>query len=183
VASSTITGRFLSTVRSRPDTVALRRRVGDDYETTTWAQYGDGAARVAAGLLDLGVQRGDRVVLLIENRPEFHLADVGALVAGATPISIYNSSSPEQVRYLVGHCGARVAIVDDAEHLERILAVRDELPALEHVVVIDDAGIEGVTDTPGPGAVLRWRALLEHEPASLEGAAAAARPDDLATVI
>ena len=186
-AGPTITSRFLATVRSRPDAVALRRRVGDGYETTTWAQYGDGAARVAAGLLTLGVQRGDRVVLLMDNRPEFHLADVGVLVAGATPISIYNSSSPEQIRYLVGHCGARVAIVDDAEHLERILAVRNELPAIEHVVVIDDEAVDAVTRSTGTRSigtpVLRWRSLLDHEPVSLEDAAAAARPDDLATVI
>jgi len=176
----TITGRFVATVRGRPDSVALRRRVGDDYETTTWAQYGDGAARVAAGLRSVGVDRGDRVVLLIDNRPEFHLADIGALLAGATPISIYNSSSPEQIQYLVGHCAARVAIAGDVDQLERILAARDELPSLEHVVVIDDAGSDRVTGTE---RVLRWDALLAHEPVSLEEAAAAARPDELATVI
>ena len=178
----TITGRFLATVRSRPSAVALRRRVGDAYETTTWAQYADGATRAAAGLLALGVDRGDRVVLLIDNRPEFHLADVGALLAGATPISIYNSSSPEQIQYLVGHCASRVAIVADVDHLERILAVRDELPSLEHVVLIDDTGIDRVT-AADTARVLRWDALLAHEPVSLEEAAAAARPDELATVI
>jgi long-chain acyl-CoA synthetase len=178
----TVTGRFVATVGDRPDALALQWRragVGDDFEVTTWAEYGERAARVAAGLRDLGVTRGDRVVLLIGNRPEFHFADVGALLAGATPISIYNSSSPEQVRYLAANCAARVAIVDDLDHLERLLAVRDELPALEHVVLVDDADVDAVAE----GAVLRWADLLDHEPVSLEDAAAAARPDELATVI
>ncbi len=174
--ADTITSRFVDIVRSRPDAVALRRRMGDDYETTTWAGYADGAARVAAGLAALGIGRGDRVVLLVANRPEFHLADVGVLLLGATPISIYNSSSAEQTRYLLAHCGAKAAIADDADHLDRILGVREELPALEHLVVIDDDGVDDPT-------VHRWAELLSHEPVSIEAAAAAAAPDDLATVI
>ena len=78
---------------------------------------------------------GDRVVLMMRNRPEFHVAGHGrACCCGATPISIYNSSAPEQVEYLVGHCEAEVAIVEDDGYLERFLKVRDELPALEHIV-------------------------------------------------
>ena len=72
--------------------------------------------------------------------------------------------------------GAKAAIADDADHLDRILSVREELPALEHVVVIDDDGIDDPT-------VHRWAELLAHEPVSIEAAAAAAAPDDLATVI
>jgi long-chain acyl-CoA synthetase len=187
-SAPTVTGRFVATVRDRPDAVALRRRrnrdeaengAGDEFESLTWAGYGDRAARAAAGLLDLGVARGDRVVLLIDNRPEFHVADVGALLAGATPISIYNSSSPEQIQFLAGHCAARVAIVGDVDHLERLLEVRDALPSLEHVVLIDDAEPDAVTTS----TVLRWRELLDHEPVSLDDAAAAARPEELATVI
>jgi len=174
--ADTITSRFLATVRSRPDAIALRRRVGDDYETTTWAEYADGAARIAAGLAALGVGRGDRVVMLVANRPEFHLTDVGALLLGATPISIYNSSSSEQAAFLLGHCHAKVAVADGADHLDRILAVRDDLPALEHVVVMDDDGVDDPT-------VHRWRELLTHDPVSIEAAVAAARPDELATVI
>jgi long-chain acyl-CoA synthetase len=174
--ADTMTSRFVATVRSRPDAVALRRRVGDDYETMTWAEYAEGAARVAAGLAALGVGRGDRVVLLIANRPEFHVADVGVLLLGATPISVYNSSSADQAAYLLGHCEAKVAIVDDAAHFDRIHSIRESLPALEHVLLIDDVEV----DDP---AVHRWGDLLTHEPVSIDDAAAVARPDELATVI
>ena len=71
--------------------------------TLTFGDYADRATRLAAGLQVVGVGAGDRVVMLIGNRPEFHVADVAVLLLGATPISIYNSSSPDQIRYLAGH--------------------------------------------------------------------------------
>src|SRR5256885_16396950 len=85
-----------------------------------------------------GVQPGDRILLMMRNRPEFYSADMGALLAGATPISIYNSSSPEQIEYLAGHSEAVVAVVGDVGMLERFLKVRAELPALRKIVLLDD---------------------------------------------
>ena len=113
VAGQTIPLRFLDTLRARPDAVALRFRDGEAARSLTFADYADRAGRVAGGLAELGVVRGRRVVLLMRNRPEFHEADLGVLLAGGTPISIYNSSSPEQIRYLVGHCRAELAIVEE----------------------------------------------------------------------
>ena len=113
-APDTIPGRFLRTVTDRGADVALRQKVGDDVRVLTFAEYADQAARAAAGLRALGVGPGDRVVMLMGNRPEFHVADVAALLLGATPISIYNSSSPEQIAYLAGHAEASVAIVEDS---------------------------------------------------------------------
>ena len=147
IAGTTVTTNFLETVSSRPDAVALRWTHGGAERITTWAEYAEQATRLAAALTELGVRPGDRVVLLMRNRPEFHVADVATLLVGATPISIYNSSSPEQIRYLAQHCGAQVAIVEDAEFLERLLEVRDDLPQLAHVVVIDEA--RGVPDRRG----------------------------------
>jgi long-chain acyl-CoA synthetase len=173
----TISTRFLATVAACRDEVALRQASVDGEQVLTYAEYADQATRVAAALHELGVGHGDRVVLLIRNRPEFHVADVGALLAGATPISIYNSSSPEQIAYLAGHCEATVAIVEHGEFLQRLAEVRDQLPALRHVVVIEP---EGADEHRG---VIAWEQLLGASPVDLEAAAAIAQPDDLATVI
>jgi long-chain acyl-CoA synthetase len=102
---------------------------------------------------------------------------MGALLVGATPISIYNSSAPEQVPYLAGHCEAKVAILEDVGYLERFLKVRSELPALEHMVVMEDP------DGLAPEDVLSWDALVGSEPVELEDASRVAQPSDLATVI
>ena len=173
----TVPSRFLQTVRSRPDAVALRARDGDGWQETTFAEYAEDACRVAAGLPGLGVGRGDRVVLMMRNRPEFSVADMAVLLRGATPISIYNSSAPEQVQFLVGHCDAKVAIVEDVGYLERFLKVRSELPALEHIVLMEDP------DGVAPDDVGAWDALLALDPVDIEAASQVAQPSDLATVI
>ncbi len=177
VEGETIATHFLTTVGERPDAVALRWTHEGEPAALTYREYADQATRLAAALAGLGVERGVRVVLLVRNRPEFHVADVATMLAGGTPISIYNSSPPEQIRYLVAHCGASVAIVEDRGFLDALLSVRADLPDLRHIVVIDEP--EG----GAPPGVLRWDALLGADPVDLERAAHAVRPDDLATVI
>ncbi|GIU90741.1 MAG: hypothetical protein KatS3mg010_1840 [Acidimicrobiia bacterium] len=175
--TTTLPQHFARTVAEHGDRVALRWKDGDAVRESTWREYGDAVARVAAALRDLGVGRGDRVVLMMRNRPEFHVADTATTVLGATPISIYNSSAPEQVAYLVGHCGAKVAVVEDIGFLERFLKVRSELTALRNLVVIDDP------DSLAPADVLRWDALAGASPLDLDAELGNARADDLLTVI
>ncbi|MGZ6972568.1 MAG: AMP-dependent synthetase/ligase [Acidimicrobiia bacterium] len=176
VRGQTVPTRFVETVRAKPDGVALRWKDGDTWRHWTWTDYAERATRLAASLQELGVKRGDRVVLMMRNRPEFHVADLAALLLGATPISIYNSSAEEQVQYLVGHCEASVAILEDQEYLDRFLAVRSALPSLEHMITIDAPGGR-------PDGVLAWDDLIAGVPLDLDAAAAIARPEDIATVI
>ncbi|MCU1375633.1 MAG: Long-chain-fatty-acid--CoA ligase [Actinomycetia bacterium] len=170
----TVVSLFLETLAAKPDQVAYRWRTDDGWATLTWAEVADRAAHVAGGLLAAGVDSGDRVLLLMRNRPEFHVADLGVLLAGATPISIYNSSSAEQIAYLAGHAKARVAIVEDAGFLARVQAVRAELPALERVYLLDGEPT---------GDVHPWHELFTAEPGGLDSGAARNHPDGLATVI
>lgn len=165
--------RFLDTVAARGGDPALRWRRDGSWSYLSWDGYGARAASVAAGFGRLGVEHGDRVGLLLHNRPEFHVADLGALFAGAVPVSYYNTSPPDRLAYLVGHSRARVVVVDDASGLERLLAVRERLPGLRHVVVVDD---------PPPGSV-PFGELEATTPADLEVAASKVDPSDVATII
>ncbi len=176
VAGQTVPRQFRDTVEARADTVALRWTDGTPGQLT-WAEYAAQACRVAAGLADLGVGRGDRVVLMIRNRPEFHIADMATLLVGATPVSIYNSSAPEQIEYLAGHSEAKVAIAGDVGFLERFLKVRSQLPDLRHLVVVDDAG--GLA----PADVTSLAELGSAAPLDLGQAAEVSRPEDLVTLI
>ncbi len=178
VAGQTFASRWLETVAAHPDLVALRSKDGDGWLEITFADLADRVARTAAGLRALGVGPGDRVVMMMRNIPEFHVVDLAAVFCGATAISIYNSSSAEQVAYLAGHSGARVAVVEDMGFAERFATVRDQLPALEHMVVLHEPeGIAG--DDLIPGAAL----TDGHDPVDLDAAAADITPDMLATVI
>ena len=111
----------------------MRWKDGDGWAGWTFAEYADRVARAASAFRAMGLSPGDRVVLMMRNIPEFHVLDMAALMCGATPISIYNSSSPEQIAYLVGHCGAKVAIVEDAGFLDRFTPVRDQLGDLKAI--------------------------------------------------
>ncbi|MSO36847.1 MAG: long-chain fatty acid--CoA ligase [Acidimicrobiia bacterium] len=173
VRGQTVATRFRDTVRERPDAVAIRAKQGDGWMEWTWWDYADRACRLAAALGDLGVTRGDRVVLMMRNRPEFHVADVAVVLCGATPISIYNSSTSEQVQYLTEHCHATIAIVEDATFLKRFEAVRDQLPLIRDIVMID-----GESD-----GAYSWDILMESDPVDLDEASKIAQPSDLATVI
>jgi long-chain acyl-CoA synthetase len=180
VAGRTVPAVFAETVAARPDAVALRWRApGSDTASAslTWSQYAEQACRIAAGLSELGIRSGDRVLLMMRNRPEFHPADMGALLAGATPFSVYNSSSPEQIEYLAGHSEAVAAIVGDIGMLERFLKVRSALPDLRNLVLIDDP------DRLAPSDVVPFGDLLGAAPVDLGEAAGRVRADDLLTLI
>jgi long-chain acyl-CoA synthetase len=125
----------------------------------------------------MGVAKGEHVVLMMRNIPEFHVVDMAAYMIGATPISIYNSSSPEQVEYLVNHSEAVFAIVEDMGFLERFLKVRDQLGGLRGIVVLNDP------DGLAPDDVLGHEALHAHGSIDLADAASHVDPDDLATMI
>jgi len=176
-ADRTVPTVFRETVAAAGDSVALRWKDGDGWGQLTFAEYADLATRAAAGFADLGVEPGDRIVIMMGNRPEFHYVDVGALLVGATPVSIYNSSSPEQVQYLTNHCEAVVAIVENAGYLERFLKMRDDLPTLRAIVLLER------DDTSNSDDVVAWDAFMGHDPVDIERAAGIVKPDDLATMI
>ncbi|HEX8065172.1 MAG TPA: long-chain fatty acid--CoA ligase [Thermoleophilaceae bacterium] len=130
----TLCGAFQVTAAEFPDRVALRTK-GDEF-TLSWADYGRKVERVAAGLAALGLGRGDTMGLMLVNRPDFHWFDTAAMHLGATPFSVYNTYSPEQVEYLASDAECRVVVTEKA-FVERILAVKGSCESLEHVICVD----------------------------------------------
>jgi len=177
VAERTVASEFLATLAAHGDRTAMRWMTAEQsWDSMTFNEMADRAARAAAGLRSLGIEPGDRVLLMMRNIPEFHYLDLAALFLGATPVSIYNSSSAEQVAYLAGHCAAKVAVVENEGFLSKFLEVRDQLENLESIVVL----------TPPaelPAAVFGPEALTDPEPLNLVEAAKIGSPKDLATII
>jgi long-chain acyl-CoA synthetase len=178
VEGQTIPSMFVQTVGAYGDEVALRWRNDDGtWGEWTFADYAERVASAAAGLRQKGVGPGTRVVLMLRNIAEFHVLDMAVYFCGGTAVSVYNSSSPEQIAYLAGHCEAHLGLVEDIGFLESFLKVRDELPALEHLGVLSDP--EGLA----PGDVFTYEELLGADPIDLAEAASIAQPEDLATII
>ncbi len=178
VEGRTVCTSFLETVGAHPEAIALRWRSWDEsWGEWSYRDYAHRVARVAAAYRAFGVQPGDRIVIMMRNIPEFHVLDLAAYFCGATPVSIYNSSSPEQVQYLASHCGAVLGVAEDIGFLERFLKVRDELPGLRTLAVLRDP------DGLAPQDVRKVDDWLHHEPLDLDAAAADCEPDQLATMI
>jgi long-chain acyl-CoA synthetase len=137
--AATMCEAFGLVAAERRDQVALRT-LGDGI-SITFAEYGERVRSLAGGLHALGVRRGDRVAFMLTNRPEFHLLDTAAMHLGATPFSIYNTSSAEQIAYVLGDAGNRVMIVE-AAFLDRARAAIAQAGTVEHLVVLDRAGAQ-----------------------------------------
>jgi long-chain acyl-CoA synthetase len=180
VGTATAPRLFLELVSRHPDAPALHSMKGDapgEWNRWTFGEVADHVARAAAGLRAVGVTPGERVLLMMRNRPDFHWFDLAAQFLRATPVSIYNSSSPEEIQYLAHHAEAEIAIVEDPGFLERILKVRDELPALQRIYVIEPPA-EAMPEGVAPASE-----LLAHVPADLRALADATEPADIATLI
>ena len=134
LAARTMIEAFRLTADAHPDRVALR--TPDDSLSYTFADVRERAERLAAGLHGLGLRRGDSLGIMLVNRPEFHVVDLAGLCVGATPFSIYNTSAPEQIEYLFGDAGARIALTE-RQFVERVLAARDAGTPLETIILLD----------------------------------------------
>jgi long-chain acyl-CoA synthetase len=143
----------------------------------TYPELGRAAREIAGGMMSLGIERADRVAVLSETRPEWTLADFGVTSAGATLVPIYHTNSPEECRYVLEHSESRVVIVENDAQLAKIDAVREKLPALEHVVAIDGDGRAAMSL-----AELRFHGAA-IDPDELDRRVRSIEPDDLATII
>ncbi len=117
--------------------VAVKYKQGDQWVSRTFEEVREIVRPLAMGLVDLGVSKGDRVSILGNTRPEWTYFDFAALSIGATVVPIYQTNSPEECRYVLDNSDAKVVVVEDAEQLEKVRQVRDQLPQLEQVVLME----------------------------------------------
>jgi long-chain acyl-CoA synthetase len=183
-AGRTVCSELAAAASQWGDLPAYSDRDGGPWQTLTWAQTRERVLQVAAGLAALGLQPGERVALMLPNRVEHVLADLGALHAGGTGVTIYPTLAPDQVAYVAGDCEARIAVLDGAAELARWQPVLDQLPGLRHVIVRDAAAC------PPGEPYLTWDDLLalgaERQPglaAEIDRRIAAVTPEDPATLL
>jgi long-chain acyl-CoA synthetase len=171
--------------RNHGDTLALAWKDGTGWASMTWREYRERVAELAVGLSSIGFGPGDFAAIMMRNRPEHLIADLGIVHRGGRPVSFYNTLAPDQIAYIAGHCDAKVAIVEDREFLERWEKVRSELPKLETVIVLEDADEFAEYDW-----VLSWDEIMERGRSALssarddfEAAWKRVEPDEPATLI
>jgi long-chain acyl-CoA synthetase len=145
-AAVTLPAMLLRHADARPKGVAMRAKRLGRWEETTWAEYENRAAQVGLGLRELGVMAGDNVAVLAENRPEWLFADLGIQGIGAVTVGVYPTSSEAELAHLLADSKSKVVVVEDEEQFDKTLLVRDQLPQLEKIVVVDTRGIRSLED-------------------------------------
>ena len=122
---------------------ALKHKLGGEWVEVSYEQLDRTVTELALGLVDLGIEPGDRVSILSHTRPEWTYACFATFAAGAIVASIYQTNSAEECHYVLHHSGARAVFVEDAEQLAKVRAVEADLPALEFVIVMQSADADG----------------------------------------
>jgi long-chain acyl-CoA synthetase len=146
------------------DMPAVRYKDGEQWVDRSFSEVLEIVRPLALGLVELGVEKGDRVSILGNTRPEWTYFDFAALSIGATVVPIYQTNSPEECRYVLENSDSKVVVVEDDEQLEKIRKVRDQLPQLEQVVRMtgsseDSLSIEDLAAKGAAGDDARWETL------------------------
>jgi long-chain acyl-CoA synthetase len=181
--ASTLNQLFFKSLEHYKQPAAYQVKRDGKYQPIPHTEVLDRVRRIALGLQALGLQRGDRVAIISENRPEWAYADWACLTSGLADVPIYATLPPEQVVHPIANSGAKVVFVSNELQASKVKAGRGEMPALQHVICF--------TATKVPGSDMTF-AELEAKGAAADNAESAARwrenamqvkPDDLATII
>ena len=180
--AASVPAMFRDRVAATPATEAFRYPDNDGWTSVTWQQVGERVELVAAGLIALGMNPEDRVALASGTRYEWVVVDFGILAAGAATTTVYPTTNAPDVAYIVANSGSRVVVAEDQEQVDKLIAHRAELPAVEKVVIIDGTGDGDWVITLDELEQL-GKQLLADAPNAVNDRIDAIRPDQLATLI
>jgi long-chain acyl-CoA synthetase len=173
---------FLKAAASgKPD--LLISKVGGEWKPISAVDFGYTVRALSLGLNALGIQPGDRVAILSENRPEWAIADYAILCAGGWSVPIYPTLPAQQIAPLLKDSGARAIFVSSLEQLGKILTIRSQCPALEYVITFDASPPQEPGFLAFGQAVDRGRPALDMNPAAFEQRAGRVKAEDVATII
>jgi len=177
----TLSQLFLNTVKTyiKPDILAAKR--DGHYVPIPTEEYARRVRHLSLGLADLGLGQGDKLVLLAENRPEWTITDMAVLCAGAVTVPIYTSLMPEQIKYMINDSDAKIVVCSNRNLWLKVEAVRGDLKAVKHFVLMDEEGPQGVMSLSE--IMSRGKTVETSAPDLFEKRALAVKPDDLASII
>jgi len=179
VAGRTLCDELRDVAEASGEAYAYSDEAGDGWQSLTWAQARQRVLETAAGFAALGLAPGERVALMLPNRSEHVLADLGAVHAGGLGVTLYATLAPEQIAFVAGDCAARIAVLDGAAELARWEPILEQLPAITTVIVRDPAAC------PAGDPYMTWadfvamgRERFAAEPGEIAARVAAIKPED-----
>ncbi len=140
---TTLPGLLLRNADRWPRRVAMREKELGIWQAHTWADYSANVELVAHGLAALGLGAGDRMAIIGDNRPELYWACLAAQALGAVPVPLYQDAIADELGYALAHAEVRIVVAENQEQVDKVLAVQDRAPSIEHIVFDDPKGMAG----------------------------------------
>ncbi len=182
---TTVNRVFINRAGQYGSRLAVEKNHGGSWVKASWKDYYENARAVGLALRSLGLENGDRVALLSENRLEWLYTDMGVLGAGGCLVPIYATLTGEEIGFILRNSGARFAVLENSGQLEKVMAVRETCPELQLLIIIDTTG-----SAPGIPGVMAFSELLAagraeaaRKPGDFERLAEAVTTGDLATIV
>ncbi|KAA3616090.1 MAG: long-chain fatty acid--CoA ligase [Calditrichaeota bacterium] len=171
---------FKKVCDDQPEKLAYTFKSGDSWVEKTWKDTGEECKHISKALIALGLEHGDKVDILSNTRYEWVALDFGIVSAGGATVGIYASNLAEDCAYIINHSDAKIVFVENQEQLDKIIAIKDQLDNLEHVVMIEG-------NPQGHDNAMNWAAFIakseETTDAVFEERAGKIKEDDLAALV
>jgi len=181
----TIPKLLFNNYSKHPNAVALREKRYGVWNEFTWKDYFEKVKYFALGLKTLGLQRGDKISIIGENKPEWFCAELGAQSIGGIAVGIYTDAGPLEVAHFAGHSGSRIVVAHDQEQVDKLLQIQDKLPKMYKVIYWDDRGLWNYEDP----LLMSYDSVLElgrnyekEHPGVFEEEINTGKEDDLAVI-
>src|SRR4030042_1827021 len=149
---STLSQMALNTVQSYPKDEFMLGKAGGVYRPISTAEFGERIKHFCLGLKELGHKRGDKLIILSENRPEWVMSDLANLCGGGVTVPVYTTLVPEAIKYIIANSDARFVVVSNQEQWAKIKAVKKDLKKVRRFISMEDAP---------PAGVLSWREVMD----------------------
>jgi long-chain acyl-CoA synthetase len=177
---------FFRQVERLQERVALRNKDYGIWKRVSWNEYGRKVRQVAAGLMALGVEPGDRVSILGENRPEWLICHLGTMSSGAVTCGVYPTSAPDQVAYVVGHSESKVLFIENEEQVDKVLQILPGLDTIKQIIIWDPKGLWGFSKEKiifFDQFMKEAQSFLDNNPRCVEERLSQLKADDTAMII
>ena len=177
----TLSQLFLNTINIYPkDDLMLYKKEGR-YLPISTEEFGQRVKFIGLGLKTLGIEAGDKLIILSENRPEWVMTDLANICLGGVTVPIYTSLVPEQIKYIIDDSDAKIVVCSNSGLWQKIEKIKSDLPKVKHYISFEEVAPEGVLSLKQ--LIDRGKELNQKNPELFEQVARKIRPDDLASII
>ncbi len=183
MALASLAEMFHQTCSKNPAKVGMMYKRNGSYQPITFGEMKEGVEKLAAGLAAIGVKKGDKVILLSENRFEWAYSDYAILTIGAATVPVYPNLLPHQIKYIINHSDAEVVIVSTREQFDKVREIEGELAQVKAILAMEEVNVDGDKYLKWNEVLARGEAYLKEHPDFIAASVKQVSREDLASIV